>query len=339
MPVASPIDHTWKELDAAMRGMWITTTAASNWMTTELYAHDVRRNGQEKMPPMAPVYLYPKAREQFPLLPAQSVASLEHSVQRRYRAARYETIWTRARSLPTYRYPTPFPAPNQAWHPTLEDGKPIVSVRIKDERYRLRLKSGPQFRRQYKQFQMMARGEVVRGDLALYKKGDALMVKMVGWLPRTEQREKLDGVLSVRTTLGALLVAVNGKDEKLWSFNGDHLRRWQAEYAQQLQRWAEDSKFENRPVPSFAERRTAAVQKHSNRMNSAVHEIAAQLAGYAARRRFAVVKYDDRERGFCEQFPWVRLKELIAEKLDEYGITIEIASDEVKPEGPELLAA
>ena len=55
-PVAGPVDRTWQELRAALREMFIETTAVSNWMMTELYTRDVRREaGQTKMPNAARV--------------------------------------------------------------------------------------------------------------------------------------------------------------------------------------------------------------------------------------------------------------------------------------------
>jgi hypothetical protein len=288
MPVSSPLDCSWEELRKALRTMWAETTAASNWMMTELYARDVRRGSEEKIPPMARVYLYPEARARFPGLPSQTVASLEQSVQRKYRAVRYPVVWTAAASLSTHRYPTPFPVPNQGWSATIEADQAIVSVRIGDARYRLRLKRGPQFRRQMEAFRQIAEGNAVAGELAIYDR-DGVMVKMAAWLPRIEDRGVRTDVLIVRTCKDCLLTAVNTKDETLWRYNADHLRRWAGEHRTQLQRWSEDQKYEQRPVPAFAQRRTAAARKFRDRMNSATHEIAAQLVGYASRRRFAQV--------------------------------------------------
>src|SRR5262249_5911506 len=125
IPVASPIDHDWKTFRAALREMWQITTQACNWMVTELYSHDARRTPElGKIPPMEKQYLYPEARVRFPGLPSQSIAALEQAVQRKYRATRFQTIWTCERSLPTFRYPTPFSVPNQAWHASVEDQKP-----------------------------------------------------------------------------------------------------------------------------------------------------------------------------------------------------------------------
>ena len=300
-------------------------------MMTELYARDVRRGAEEKMPPMARVYLYPEARGRFPALPSQTVASLEQSVQRKYRAARYAVVWTAAASLPTHRYPTPFPVPSQAWHATIEADQAIVSVRIGDARWRLRLKRGPQFRRQMAAFRQMAKGEAIPGELAIYDRG-GVMVKMAAWLPRAEDAAPRADVLTVRTAKDCLLVALNAKNEKLWLYNGDHLRRWIGEHRTQNQRWSEDQKFEQLPVPSFAERRAAAARKFRQRMDSATHEIAAQLVGYAARRHFAHVRYDDSDRSYLgDVFQWYRLRMLIAEKLDAWGIALDLSG----PPAPE----
>src|SRR2546427_891041 len=114
------------------------------------YTRDVRRKpGDSKMPSMKPVYLYPEARARFPGLPSQSVSSIEQTCQLKYRAMRYNVIWTSAVALPVFRYPTPFPTHNQSWSVAMENDAPIVSLRIGSVRYRLRLKTGAQFHRQF----------------------------------------------------------------------------------------------------------------------------------------------------------------------------------------------
>jgi hypothetical protein len=69
------------------------------------------------------------------------------------------------------------------------------------------------------------------------------------------------------------------------------------------------------------------VRKFRDRMNSATHEIAAQLAGYASRRHFAQVRYDNNDHSYIgDGFPWYRLRTLIAEKLDARGIALEVSA-------------
>jgi hypothetical protein len=80
-------------------------------------------------------------------------------------------------------------------------------------------------------------------------------------LPRPNFQEHRRGVLTVRTSNHALMVAFNASCERIWTYKGDQLRRWQAEYRSQLQRWAEDNKAEYRPVLG-AERRANAARKY-----------------------------------------------------------------------------
>ena len=343
IPIVSPLDATWKEIDAELRRMWGATTGCANWMLTELYVRDVKRNGHAKLPPMPRTYLYPEARSKFPDLPSQTVAALEQAITAKYRAKRYDLLWTGRATLPVYRYPTPFPVHNQSWSVEIEKAVIVLSVRLGDRRYRLRLKSGAQFRRQRHSVEQMVAGTAITGECAIYKRGAATMAKLVAWLPRpaaTDQEKT--GTLVVRTEKDSMLVAYNVKDERLWIYNADHVRRWAAEHRRQLQRWSEDQKAESRPVPHFAPRRQLATQKYHARLDSACHQIAAFLAGYAGRRRFNAVSYNDAEHSFCPQFPYSRLRQLIEEKLDAQKIDLLIvkpaASAEVTPKPPEPLA-
>ena len=308
--------------------MWGLTTRASNWMFTELYARDVRRKDQPRMPPMPRVYLYHEARVLFPGLPPQSVNSIEHAVQRKYRARRHEIIWTCASTLPTVRYPCPFPIHNQAWSVCFDTGnRPLVSARIGEKRWEFRLRGSQRYQPQLAAFRQMVEGPAKRGELALFKHADSeIICKMVVWLARLPERKNFDGTLTVHSTPDALLVALDTKGENIWTYNADHLRRWSAEHARLVKRFAEDQGASRCAAPPFAARREAAVGKYRNRMASATHEISAALANFAARRKYAMVRYDDSERGFCPQFPWFELFEKLRYKLDGFGIVLERAS-------------
>jgi hypothetical protein len=60
MPVAAREEISWEDLRKPLKTVWRETTRASNWMTTELYARDIRREpGMDKLPPMARLDLYP----------------------------------------------------------------------------------------------------------------------------------------------------------------------------------------------------------------------------------------------------------------------------------------
>jgi hypothetical protein len=344
LPIVSPLgDLTWKDIDTGLHKMWAATTGCANWMLAELWGGDVRRDRSSpaKMPSFERRYLYPAARARFPELPSQTVSSLEQAITAKYRAVRYDIIWRCSAALPTYRYPTPFPIHNQSWKVYLDkDDRIVLSFRVEDRRLEVRLKGGPQFRRQRRAVEQMVNGLAVRGECAIYKRGTATMAKMVAWLPRPEPGPEKTGTLIVRAQKDALVTAFNAKDEKLWTWNADHVVRWAAQHARQLKRWSEDQKAENRPVPDFAERRAAATRKYRDRMESACHQASAYLAGYAARRRFETVHYDDTEKSFCTEFPWARLRTMLAQKLDAQRIQFVpvAASDELEHESPASLA-
>src|SRR5450755_2874047 len=151
----------------------------------------------------------------------------------------------RQSSLPVYRYPAPFAVPNQGWPLTLENERPVVSVRLGERRVGLRLKGSPRFHRQLGALRAIESGTAVQGELDLYQRGDDVLCKMVAWLPRDPGPKERVGTLFVRTTADAMIVALDRKGEKLWNYHGEQIPRWSAEHRKQLQRWADDSKAEH----------------------------------------------------------------------------------------------
>jgi hypothetical protein len=128
LPVSGPVDGTWAELRDALHTAFAETTRCANWLVTEFYARDAKREpGDARLRAMPRVYLYPEARVLFPALASQTLASLERQVLARYRAVRLDLVWRHAASLPTWRYPTPLPIPARMW--TLErHAQTLVSI-------------------------------------------------------------------------------------------------------------------------------------------------------------------------------------------------------------------
>ena len=369
LPIAKPIDMTWAEFRGLIRSQWQRFSEAATWMMRECYARDVRReSSMDKLPPMPRVYLYPEARAMFPEIPSRSVAALEQQVQAKYRSNRFKVIWTMEEQLQNLRYPQPFICPNQGWMVEIEDTDRrdmVVSVRVGDERIRLRLKSGKHFRRQRAMIEQMASGVAIQGELSIYRKraqGDDragrngqkssaigiergesqhvkfdTMIKLVAYLPRQPHSERSE-TLYVRTDSDAMLVALNTKDERLWVLHADHVRRWTAEHIRRLNAWNDDSKAEQRPVPEFADRRTAACTKYRNRINSFEKEAASQLVRYAVRRRFAEIRYDDSDHSYLSRFDWSGLRQAIMSKCDLENIDFTVASGTVESNSRQSLA-
>ncbi len=369
IPIVRPLGEGigWPELRPALQEAWSLSTAAVNWIMSELYARDVKREpAMEKLPPMPRVYLYPELRARFPRLPPATVVALEHAAAAKYRAQRYQVIWLCERSLPNARYPQPYPVHNQSWRPAYEpagkDGGdliPCIHVTLPGGRFLLQLRGGRDFRRQLADFRRLVEGQAIRGELVLMRRrvgGNErrnaikdrdsggqnaqyrVMAKMVGWFPRTPARERT-GTLVVRTDSESFLVALDEKGEKIRVWHADHVRRWIAEHRRRLLRLADDSKSELRPRVPFQSRRERYVLRFRNRMQSFLRETAAQIAGVARRRRFATVSLDDSDRSyFGDRFDWTGFRTYLQQRLDQDGIRLVIASDQTVPKDGESLA-
>lgn len=369
IPVAAPVERTWEELRGELKKVWVMCSQAQTYMLRRLWLADSERVG-EKLAPAPKLYQYPEVRAKWPELPPTTAAALEQRANSKYRSQRSGVIWRQDEQLATLRYPQPFIVPAQNWSIEITDTARrdlVLSLRLGGARWQLRLCGGADWRRQRREIEaMLANGDDLRGELAILRKrvggsdrggkrgqttsrrgqdrgpggqhfSYEVMAKMVAYFP--VQQRVAEGTLSVRTASESLLVAVDDKDNRLWIYNADHLRRWVAEHASNLQRWSEDSKAEQRPIASFADRRAAAVVKFRHRIQSLESEAAAQLVNFAVRRKFATLQYDDSDKSFVDRFDWSGLKNAIRNKCHALGVNFqEAASSEVAAEAADPLA-
>jgi hypothetical protein len=331
LPVASPLNGSWQELNAVLKTMWQQTTSACNWIMTECYARDVRRIDQEKMPPMPRVYFYPELRKLFPALPSNSVSAIDQRMQRKYKGLRYEVNWVSRMTLPTMRYPQPFPVTSGSWKLTHNAQKQIVvSVRIGDQRWDLRLKSGRRYARQNE----AALDMIDPGELNIHQNKDgSLMVRMAGWFEKRPPRADAIGTLRISTRKNHLIEAKDSASERTWVKNCDHAARWVAEHKERLRRLTQD-RFTWRGMSSadLDKRRHDYDVKYRNRMNTLVLEVASHFASLAECRRIGKVLYDDSER-WLEQFPYYELENRLRAVLSERGILFEKIQPDVESNG------
>jgi hypothetical protein len=346
-PVAGPVRRDWTELRAALTRCWEQSSSLANWAVTQLAKADVVRGpGDEKLPPMPHVYLYPEARRRYPDMPSKSIAALLHAVMHRYGKARLSVIWRAEASLQRFRFPVPFPVHNQGWDARYEgDNVPVIDVRLTDEQFTLRMRGGQQFRRQLAAFARIVSGEAVPGELSLYRQrvSDAahrpgveggepgggarvhyrVMAKMVAWFPRAATSRARSGKLSVRTAPDAFLIAAS-KQRGPWVLNADHVRRWTALHRRRLDRLNDDAKHDKRWPKrlrrQMADHREALVERHRRRIHSFCHQAAAMLAAYANRLAVAEVRFDATDLSYLRDFRWSDFQQVLATKLGERGI-------------------
>jgi hypothetical protein len=337
VPIASPVESSWAELRDALRAAWTAGTACANWMTTELYLRDVRREpNMAALPGMPRIYLYPEARRRFPTLTAAAIVALEREMQAKYRALRYDLLWIGSRSLATHRYPYPLPITASAWSLVRAHEAWHLAFRLGDRRWTVRLRGGPEMRYQSAGLRQILDGTAIPGALAIYQRpahrGDhrpegahpqtRVMLRIPVWLPR-QVRHATSGVLRVWTAADHFLVA-RGPDTTTWTVNADHVRRWVMAYDRQRQRLEQDVAADRHRRPrehGMRERLEELSTRHRARLTTWAHTVSRQLIDHVVHRRFDRIVYDDTERRYVRSFPWDALRQRIQEKAEEAGVT------------------
>ena len=159
----------------------------------------------------------------------------------------------------------------------------------------------------------------------------SLRLEMSYYSPRLA-RGPGDASLRVQTGSSGLLTAIRD-DNEIWAYHADHARRLVSKHAahlQRLRRLSDDRKAERRkphrdkrPYDSMVD---SVCETDRNRMTSLCHEVSASLVAFARRQRVATIVYDDKDKSFCESFPWAKLSTMIKQKSHAARITVEMVS-------------
>ena len=340
----------WPELRERLKASWIATTQASNWILRQLAVIDPGLVGG-KLAKMPRSYFYPELRKRWPALATCSVVSLDQAAQQKYRAARFDLALCQA-SLPTMRYPVPIPVHNATWSVWEDEGgRLLLSFMLGEGRVTVRLRGGPNYRRQLLGLRKIMRGEAVQGELAIYRvnanhadhrngdtKGTRVMAKMVAWLPKDEARGQT--VAALHTGGDAFLTLYDEARNTIFTWNADHVRRRVARHDQELQRLREDLKAERRlgrERDGVLARMELVSRNHAHYMHSFCHQVSAEVVGLLKRRRAGLAIYVDADQGYMPHFPWHKLGEMLADKAGKAGI--EFTSSDAASDSPEPLEA
>jgi len=337
LPVSVPLgtdpsgkSWTWESFNAAMTNAFRLSTDLANWCVRRLFMID--DSGSTKTPEaIKKWYGYKDANENFPRIAgwAGAMASMNivtRNVQRKYIQDRFSVIIKHDSSLLTYRFPQPFPVHNASWKTGYADGDfPTVRMAIPGVgQVELRLKRRADFGRQLAMFRQLHDGTAKKGEAALYRdKKGVLLLKMVGHFPKKERTEAAN-VCFLHTDPNAMLVAeINGRSVTVT--NGDHLKRAHKVIREMndrhrvfLQRIGEDKKREVRMDRDQRQNVNKKVEdrcnKQRNRIDTAVKQIAAQVARFLERQKVGLVAYDDSIKTFLpDGFTWHALKTRITQ--------------------------
>lgn len=288
---------------------------------------------------------YHEIRAALPELDPHSVTSIVQAVDRKWRASRLDVVWRRAAAPPAFRddMPCPFSAASvrvesRPEEPGQTRSPVVVSLRLRGRRVLLHLWRGGEFERHLDPLRRVASGEFECGEAALFLRGNGQCWFKVAYIrPKQYGPRETDGVLMVSTGGDRMLTMTLGDQPRF--INADKQRRDAAEHVRRLQRWSEDLKPETRPPAGRAklisQDRAAACARRHGRVDAHTHELSAQVACFARRRRVAKVIYDDTDRSYIESYPWRQLKERIAAKCDAFGIAFEAVASATVADGSE----
>lgn len=357
----------WETLRPALKSAFAAATTLSNQATRVLMANDVRRDGQENLPPMPPVYLYGELKDShvWEDIDKASASALLQAVEQKYRSRRYSLLWTCDSSPPHYRHPQPYPMRPDAIKLSESDqeGRIEASILVAGSRHTVTLAGGHQFRRQLLGVRHLIDNPALMGQAALYEvevndnhratgkrsvngNGPAyrtrLLLKLAGWFPRASR--KRSGEMRVHTDPESLLVAVDANGDRVWRYHADHAKQIATRHVMTLgreQRLRDDNKAERRKPrrsgKKFRAKMSALAKRDQNRLTSLCHEVSASVVAFANRRGYFSISYLDSDHKFCESFPWAKLRTMIDQKARAAGLTFEHSSGPVPEKTPAAL--
>lgn len=332
LPVAAPVDMSWQDLAAVINPAFRLSTDLANWCVRRLFMLDDATSTKTPIE-IKNWYGYGDASKHYPAVGqwAGAMASFNlvtRAVKAKYIQQRFSVMVRHDSSLLTYRFPQPYHLHNATWSVEMMADGPHFSVAMPGAgRVVLRLRQGREFGRQLGMLRQILDGTAKKGEAALYRdrKGH-LLCKMVGTFPVRPPDTAPANACFLHTDPNALLVAeVNGRSATIT--NGDHIRRCVSLHKRFVQRAGEDKKREVRMDHQQRRNLNIAVEnrcdKQRHRVDTAIHQVTAQVVRFCERQKVGIVVYDDANQSFIpEGFPWFTVCERLKYKLEDVGIVL-----------------
>lgn len=234
----------YREFRKALNVSWKQCAQIGNYYMGRLFSMDTQPIKDGKLVPMSfsnddRNALSRLCRTVFPDIDSQSLYSMTRAAESRYKQARFDIHIRVAKSVPSYRIPTPLPVHNQSSPISLDDkGRVLVRLRIAGQQFVARLKDDEKrFGRQLAPLRRAALGELRRGDLSIRDKGNGqTLITIPVFVPR-EKTERQDVAMLVRTDPECLIVGeIQGRN--IFLLNERHINRWNRKHERFYHSWA-----------------------------------------------------------------------------------------------------
>lgn len=327
-----PADGDWESLGPKLRQAWSMSTRLANWCASELALTDqltLGKTGELSPFPVTgtgaadPYKAFRGFYPDYSLWKGCTGAAtcILQRVAKKYSRERLDVILRNSRSLPSFRYPYPWFSRAQETRAYFgKDNVPLLRVSLPGGNALLRLRGGPEMRRQLVGFRRIVSGEAKLGDVSLYKRGDRYLAGIAASFPNRDRESGVGPLMLVRTDPNALwVVEVFGwTHPRIW--NQDHIRSVVKQHRIWLQRVSEDTKREKR-IPRKMRRHIDQAladrcRKYHDRIKSFCQEMASELCGLAERLGCAALAYDDEVKTYLEGFNYSLLKTCVRNRLE-----------------------
>jgi len=316
IPVAECVSHTKSEFYSELRKSLDLSCRLANLSSSECLKQDDLSS--DKCPKL---YTYPACKDH--ASGASFVtATVCRLVENSYKQDRWQVRHGK-RSVRSYRS-MPWPMLNNSSKSTfwLEDhGEYItVEVRLKDQRYKVRLTGGSNYRDQLRGLRnTMASGAICDSKVWIDRKHRAIF-GIACDIPEAPKRE-IELQVQIVSGIDYLAALTAPRLNYPFVINADDVLAWKGESERRNQRWRQARK-QGVDRMKLREQSSAFASKMARRLQSKTHEVASHLVEKAVRLRATEIVLDFTIKSYCQMFPWYDLTAKIKYKATFAGISV-----------------
>lgn len=207
----------------------------------------------------------------------------------------------------------------------IKDGSVWCDFYLIGQKWRVRMASGSNYKDQIRGLQKAKK----IGDSKIYlnRRG----VAMIGFGVSVEKPvpSKGENVLSITTATDNLLCLSLPRSNRPYVINADYLasKMEQNRIRQRKLRYACKPGQKRKTWQAMSR----AGGKMERRIDAYIHDVSAQVVGYAKRHKVGLIKYDDTIRSYLPKFRWYELGQKIAQKCEREGIRFEKVGTAFEP--------
>lgn len=270
----------------------------------------------------------------------QICASITRDATNKYWQHRFNIISGRS-SLPTQRS-VPFLILKNESKIWFEDNKLFIELKLisngQTKKHKVELKSGSNFAIQINTLKKIWQNKEeyedkldTIGDHKVWIDKNGKVIFGLSIKIDTSTPKNKSGVLKVFSSRNSLLTCTIDKTNIPFTFNCDHLKRWQNTRKRYQKRLAQDKKFGKYNRKYIEEKQRKLGIQYKNRLRDFCHKVSKEIIEKAKRLNVEKIELDTTIKSYIEQFTWFDLEQKIKYKCDDANIGFEKVTRDVIP--------